>query len=47
MPKGDQRRSATRAPRIDSTYLSADERRAKGKALRDAAPRAAQAGWKP
>ena len=28
-------------------YISADERRGAGKALRDAAPRAAQAGWKP
>ncbi len=28
-------------------YISADERRAAGKALRDAAPRAAQGGWKP
>jgi uncharacterized protein (DUF2252 family) len=28
-------------------YLSADQRRAEGKALREAAPRAAHAGWKP
>ena len=28
-------------------YLSADERRAAGKALRDVAPRAAQGGWRP
>ena len=28
-------------------YRSADERRAEGKALRDAAPRDAHAGWKP
>ena len=28
-------------------YMSADERRAAGKALRDATPRAAQGGWKP
>src|SRR5271157_2558728 len=28
-------------------YISADERRAAGKALRDAAPRAAHGGWKP
>ena len=47
MPKGDQRRSASRAPQIGSTYLSAEERRARGKALRDSAPRVAQAGWKP
>ena len=30
-----------------SGYVSADERRAAGKALRDAAPRAAHGGWKP
>ena len=30
-----------------SGYMSPDERRAAGKALRDAAPRAAQGGWKP
>lgn len=30
-----------------SPYLSAAERRAKGKALRDAAPRNSHAGWKP
>src|SRR5208283_3606886 len=28
-------------------YVSADERRAEGKALRDATPRAAHGGWKP
>jgi hypothetical protein len=30
-----------------AAYISADERRAAGKALRDAAPRAAHGGWKP
>jgi Uncharacterized protein conserved in bacteria (DUF2252) len=30
-----------------ATYLSADERRAAGKALHDATPRAAHGGWKP
>ena len=29
------------------SYMSADERRTAGKALRDATPRAVQAGWKP
>ena len=29
------------------SYISADERRAAGKALRDATPRAAHGGWKP
>ena len=37
-------RTPTQAP---VQYLSADERRAQGKALRDAAPRAAHADWKP
>jgi uncharacterized protein (DUF2252 family) len=34
-----------RAPRPGASYLSAEERRAKGKALRDSVPRASQAGW--
>jgi uncharacterized protein (DUF2252 family) len=38
---------ADRTPRFAPPYRSADERRAEGKALRDAAPRAAHAGWKP
>jgi uncharacterized protein (DUF2252 family) len=33
--------------RPDGQYLSADERRAEGKALRDAVPRASHGGWKP
>jgi len=33
--------------RVDDRYLSADERRAEGKALRDAVPRASHGGWKP
>ena len=35
------------APQPDTPYLSADERAAKGKALRDAAPRTSHAGWQP
>jgi hypothetical protein len=31
----------------DGQYLSADERRAEGKALRDGVPRASHGGWKP
>jgi uncharacterized protein (DUF2252 family) len=31
----------------DGQYLSADERRAEGKALRDAVPRTSHGGWKP
>jgi len=34
------------AARDASSYLSPDERRAKGKALREAVPRESQAGWK-
>ena len=30
-----------------AAYISADERRAAGKALHDATPRAAHGGWKP
>jgi uncharacterized protein (DUF2252 family) len=47
MAKRDAGKRAASDPRRQSTYLSADERRAKGKALRDAAPRASHAGWKP
>ena len=43
--EGGQR--AASAPRPEATYVSADERRAKGKALRELAPRASHAGWKP
>ncbi len=44
------KREATRrggAPSGQSEYLSADERRVAGKALRERAPRAAHGGWKP
>jgi hypothetical protein len=34
-----------RAPRPGASYLSAEERRARGKALRDIVPRASHAGW--
>ena len=34
-------------PGARGAYISADERRAAGKALRDATPRAAHGGWKP
>ncbi|MBK9520209.1 MAG: DUF2252 domain-containing protein [Rhodocyclaceae bacterium] len=47
MPKPDKPKGAGRAPRNESSYLSADERRARGKSLRDAAPRASHEGWKP
>lgn len=35
-----------RAPRLEDIYVSADVRRATGKALREAVPRTAHAGWK-
>jgi len=47
MAKTDKRKRASGAPQTESTYLSADERGAKGKALRDTVPRASHAGWKP
>ncbi|MFO1305368.1 MAG: DUF2252 domain-containing protein [Burkholderiales bacterium] len=47
MPKVDERKNTRRSLRAEGSYLSADERRARGKALRDAVPRVSQAGWKP
>jgi uncharacterized protein (DUF2252 family) len=47
MAKPDGSKRIASAPRVETTYISADERRAKGKALRDAVPRVAHAGWKP
>jgi hypothetical protein len=41
--KHEPAKDASGAP---AAYLSADERRAAGKALRDATPRAAHGGWK-
>jgi hypothetical protein len=46
MTKDAQRNRLGRAPQTEVPYLSAGERRAKGKALRDKVPRASQAGWK-
>ena len=40
-------RAGRNAPVAQVTYLSADERRAAGKALRDEAPRASHSEWKP
>jgi len=42
--KHEPAKDASHAP---AAYLSADERRAAGKALRDQTPRAAHGGWKP
>jgi uncharacterized protein (DUF2252 family) len=47
MTKDMQRRRPSDAPHVEAPYLTAGERRAKGKALRDKVPRASQAGWKP
>jgi uncharacterized protein (DUF2252 family) len=46
MAKDAQRKGASDTPQSGTPYLSAGERRAKGKALRDSVPRASQAGWK-
>ena len=47
MAKTDKRNKTQGAPQTDTPYLSADERAAQGKALRDAAPRTSHAGWMP
>jgi uncharacterized protein (DUF2252 family) len=47
MAKADQRKRASAAPQTDIPYLTADERAAQGKALRDTTPRTSHAGWKP
>jgi hypothetical protein len=42
------KRKRVRVPAANAiTHLSPDERRAKGRALRDQVSRASQAGWKP
>jgi hypothetical protein len=43
--KADSGRRASAAPPTKTTYLTADERSAKGRALRDAVPRGSHAGW--
>jgi hypothetical protein len=45
--KAPGRTVTARRRRAAPSYHSADERRALGKALRDAVPRASHAGWKP
>jgi uncharacterized protein (DUF2252 family) len=47
MTKDAQRKGPSDAAQSGAPYQSVDERRAKGKALRDKVPRASQAGWKP
>jgi uncharacterized protein (DUF2252 family) len=46
MSKAAKRKGAGRPDATSAPYLSAEERRAKGKALREVVPRASQAGWK-
>ena len=47
MSKASKKKEPQGSARTETPYLSADERAAKGKALRDAAPRTSHAGWKP
>ena len=47
MASSGKRNKIEGAPQPATPYLSADERAAQGKALRDAAPRTSHAGWKP
>ena len=44
--KAGTRKRAGDSPQTETRYVSADERRGKGKALRAKVPRALQAGWK-
>ena len=46
MAKSDAGKRAANEPRAESTYVNVEERRARGKALRDAVPRVTHAGWK-
>jgi uncharacterized protein (DUF2252 family) len=47
MSKASKKKEPQGSAQTETSYLSADERAAKGKALRDAAPRTSHAGWKP
>ena len=47
MSKASKKKEPQGSAQTETPYLSADERAAKGKALRDAAPRTSHAGWKP
>ncbi len=46
MPKTVKSKRPSAAHKTEAPYLSADERAAKGRALRDAVPRASQGSWK-
>ena len=47
MSKAIKKKEPQGSAQTETPYLSADERAAKGKALRDAAPRTSHAGWHP
>ena len=47
MARVEKKQQALGAARSETPYSSADERRAKGKSLRDTVPRMSHAGWKP
>lgn len=47
MEDGSKPKRPSAASQTENGYLSADERAANGRALRDTVPRAAQTGWKP
>jgi len=47
MNKPESARHMTRSVDAPAAYLSADERAANGRALRDATPRSSQSGWRP
>jgi uncharacterized protein (DUF2252 family) len=47
MASNSKRNKTQATPQPATPYLSADERAAQGKALRDTAPRTSHAGWKP
>ena len=46
MTRGSKQKRTIEAPLGRSQFLSADERAAKGRTLRDVVPRATHAGWK-
>ena len=46
MAKPSSRKRAASAPTPEGTYVNVDERRARGKALREAVPRVTHGGWK-
>lgn len=47
MTKSDRPTQAALSSHLTTGYLTADQRAAKGRALRDTVPRASQAGWRP